>query len=83
MDQMKDAEHALLDAAKTIPPQVCARFETAAKLSDEDRKLVIQIACQALERFQTKPEPAVTSGVEPEPRQKSKPKLQAALKENS
>jgi F-type H+-transporting ATPase subunit alpha len=59
IDQMKDAEHALVDAAKTIPPQVCDRFETAAKLSDEDRKLVIQIACQALERFQTKPEAAL------------------------
>jgi hypothetical protein len=32
-----------------------ARLETAAKLSDEDRKAIIDIARKALARFQPKP----------------------------
>ena len=38
LDQMTDAEHAVQEAAANIPAEVCARFETADKLSDEDRK---------------------------------------------
>src|ERR1039457_7177548 len=48
LDQMKDAEQALREAAANIPAEVCARFETADKLSDEDRKTIIDIAGQAL-----------------------------------
>ena len=56
LDQMTDAEHAVHEAAANIPAEVCARFETADKLSDEDRKTIIEIARQALARFQPKPE---------------------------
>jgi len=36
---------------------VSARFETAAKLSDEDKRAIIEIARQALAPFQPKPDP--------------------------
>ena len=38
LDQMKDAEHAVQEAAANIPAEVCARFEGADELSDEDRQ---------------------------------------------
>jgi F-type H+-transporting ATPase subunit alpha len=44
-------------AAAAIPAEVSARFDTAAKLSDEDKKTMIEIARQALIPFQPKPEP--------------------------
>ncbi len=56
LDQMTNAEHAVQEAAAGIPAEVNARFETAAKLNDEDRKTVIEIARKALIRFQPKPE---------------------------
>jgi len=54
--RMKEAEHAVHEAAATIPAEVSGRFETADKLSDEDRKAIIEIARQALTPFQPKPE---------------------------
>ena len=53
-DQMTAAEHAVQEAAVNIPVEVCARLDTAEKLSDEDRKRIIEIARQALEEFQPK-----------------------------
>jgi F-type H+-transporting ATPase subunit alpha len=44
----------LQDAAAAIPAELSARFGTAEKLSDEDRKAVIEIARKALESFQPK-----------------------------
>jgi F-type H+-transporting ATPase subunit alpha len=57
LDQMSDAEHAVYEAAANIQAEVCARFETTAKLSDEDRETTIKIAHNSLARFQPKPEP--------------------------
>jgi F-type H+-transporting ATPase subunit alpha len=54
IDQMTDAEHAVHEAAAKIPAEMCARFETAAKLNDEDRKAIIEIARKSLARFQPK-----------------------------
>jgi F-type H+/Na+-transporting ATPase subunit alpha len=56
LEKMPDAEHALREAVNQIPAEAGARFETADKLSDEDRKAVIEIATKALEPFQPKPE---------------------------
>jgi F-type H+-transporting ATPase subunit alpha len=56
LDQMADAEHAVREAAADIPAVVCARFDTAEKLSDEDRTTIIRIARNALARFQPTPE---------------------------
>jgi len=55
LDQMIEAQQAVYEAALGIPEQVCARFETASKLSEEDRNNVVEIARQALARFQPKP----------------------------
>jgi len=57
LDQMSEAEHALREAAADIPTDVCARFDTTEELSDEDRATIIQIAGNALARFQLTPEP--------------------------
>jgi F-type H+-transporting ATPase subunit alpha len=56
IDRMTDAEHAVHEAAAKISAEICARFETADKLSDEDRKAIIEIARQALASFQPKPD---------------------------
>ena len=57
LDQMTAAGRAVREAAANIPAEVCARFETAAKLSDEDKRAIIEIARQALAPFQPKPDP--------------------------
>jgi F-type H+-transporting ATPase subunit alpha len=90
IDQMTDAEHAVHEAATKIPAEVCARFETADKLSDEDRKTIVEIARQALAHFQPKPEPKPETKAEPktepeskpesEPEAKAEPKPEAKLK---
>ena len=74
IDKMKDAEHAVHEAAANIPAEVCARFETASKLSDEDRKTIIEIARHALEKFQPKADPdqKAKAGTKPEAKPKSK-----------
>jgi F-type H+/Na+-transporting ATPase subunit alpha len=57
IEQMSDAERAVREAAANLPAEVCARFETPAKLSDEDRQTIVEIARKALVSFQPKPEP--------------------------
>ena len=56
LDQITDAKDAAQKAAASIPAEVRARFESADKLSDEDRNTIIEIALQALAPFQSKPE---------------------------
>ena len=55
IDQMTDAEHAVREAAATIPAEARERLETADKLSAEDRTAIIDIARVALAHFQPKP----------------------------
>lgn len=55
LDRMPDAEHAVRTAAAGIPAEVSARFETAEKLSNEDRETIVQIAREALAPFQPAP----------------------------
>jgi F-type H+-transporting ATPase subunit alpha len=70
---MTDAERAVHEAAANIPADVCARLETAPELNAEDRKTIIDIARDALARFQPKPddtpeataEPRATPGTQP------------------
>ncbi|MCR4299078.1 MAG: hypothetical protein NUV75_10080, partial [Gallionella sp.] len=84
LDRMSDAELAVREAATEIPAEVCARFDTADKLSDEDRKTIIAIARQALVPFQ--PEPETTSKLKSEPKAKpggeSKPDVPSDTKPN-
>ena len=69
LERMTDAGHAVREAATTIPAEVSARFETATKLSDEDKKTVVEIARKALAAFQPKPE------AKPEVKPETKPKV--------
>jgi F-type H+-transporting ATPase subunit alpha len=71
MDRMPEAECALNGAAAKLPAEVCARFETADKLSEEDRKAVIDFARQALAPFQ--PKPKAKAELKPESKPESKP----------
>ena len=68
LDQMTDAEHAVHEAAASIPAEVCARFETAAKLSDEDRKTIIEIARKALAPFPAQSRTGPSPRSRPSPR---------------
>lgn len=71
---MIDAENAVHAAAANIPAEVRARFDSVKKLSDKDRATIIQIARNALARFQPKPEPVAKTVVEPKPKATSKDK---------
>jgi F-type H+-transporting ATPase subunit alpha len=51
-ERMTAAEQAVQTAAANIPASARARFESADKLSDDDRKAIIEIARQALAPFQ-------------------------------
>ena len=74
LDQMTAAERVLREATANIPAEVCARFETADKLSDEDRTMIIEIARHSLARFQPKPESDPEPEGEPIPEARAKPK---------
>jgi F-type H+-transporting ATPase subunit alpha len=94
LEKMIDAGHAVREAANTIPAEVSGRFETAAKLSDEDKNAVVEIARKALVPFLPKPEPKPevkpTAKVEtkredktetkPKPDDKAKPEIKAETK---
>jgi F-type H+/Na+-transporting ATPase subunit alpha len=56
LGQMTEAEQYLRESAVNIPADVCERFETASKLSEEDREIILNIAKRALSRFQPNPE---------------------------
>jgi len=73
LDQMAAAEQAVREAAANIPDEVSARFDSAAKLSDEDRAIIVEIGRTALEDFLSEaaprsvPEQKSESAIEPEP----------------
>jgi len=54
LEQMMEAEQAVRVAALDVAAEVIARFDSADKLSDEDRTAMIQIARAALASFQPK-----------------------------
>jgi F-type H+-transporting ATPase subunit alpha len=56
MGKMSDAEAALQKAATQISADVVQRFESAKKLSDADRKVILDIATRTLGPFQLTPE---------------------------
>jgi F-type H+-transporting ATPase subunit alpha len=76
--EMTDAEHAVNEAAANIPAEVCERLDTVEKLSDEDRKTIVEIARQSLVRFH--PNSKAESMQEAQIENKSK---RAILKETS
>jgi len=56
LDRMIDAEKAVREAAADIPDEVAARFDSADKLSEEDRKTILAIARETLEAFTSVPD---------------------------
>jgi F-type H+-transporting ATPase subunit alpha len=81
LDQMTDAEHALRKAAADIPAEVRDRLDTADKLSDEDRKTIVEIARKSLAGFQPKPD--TKSKPEQQTVEKSKPQAAVGPKTES
>ena len=59
LPRMADAEQAVCAAAATIPAELIARLETADKLSDADRVLIVDLARQALAGFMPEPQTTV------------------------
>jgi F-type H+-transporting ATPase subunit alpha len=51
IEKVKEAEGALQKAASQIPAEIAGRFVTADKLSDADRKAVLEIATRTLTPF--------------------------------
>ena len=74
LEKMTDAAHAVQESATTIPAEVSARFETAEKLSDEDKKTIVEIARKALVPFQPEPE---TKPDAPDQKSEKKPEPEA------
>ena len=62
MDRMKQAEQTVREAAANLAPQLCARLESGEKLSEEDRKTMIEAARQSLMRFQSRPHSEANAG---------------------
>ena len=62
LDQMTAAEDAVQAAADRIPKEVRARFDSADKLSDEDRKAIVGIARLALGPFDPKSKHGARTG---------------------
>ncbi len=56
LERMTEAEQAVQAAATDIPKDVVERLQTAKKLSDEDRKAIVDIAHRVLTPFQAAPE---------------------------
>jgi F-type H+-transporting ATPase subunit alpha len=77
LDKMTVAGNAVREAAATMPKEVSARFETAAKLNDEDKKTIVEIARKVLAPFQPKPEP------KPEVKTETKAEPKAGIKDDS
>ncbi|MGA7124426.1 MAG: alternate F1F0 ATPase, F1 subunit alpha [Polyangiaceae bacterium] len=72
LDRMAEAEHAVRAAAASIPTDVSARFATDAKLSEDDRKTIVNLVQRALAPFRPKPAP------KPEPPAAAKAKTEPA-----
>jgi F-type H+-transporting ATPase subunit alpha len=63
LDQLRDAERAVQNAAEEIPPEVVARLETALHLSDDDRNQIIELARRGLAPFRVTPEQSTATGI--------------------
>jgi F-type H+-transporting ATPase subunit alpha len=83
LDQMTVAEQALREAAADIPAEVRERLDTAEKLSDEDREMIIDIARKSLARFRPKPESKPEAKAGPKPQPESKTEVQKEAKPKS
>ena len=55
--KMREAEQALRKAVADIPAEVRKRFSSKDRLSDDDRKAILQVAGKAIAPFQPQPAP--------------------------
>ena len=56
LDRVPDAEKAIYNAIVEIPAAVIERLDTATTLSDEDRKIILDIIQETLKEFLPKEE---------------------------
>ena len=82
LEKMTEAARAVQAAAEKIPAEVSARLDTAAKLSDEDKKTIVEIARKVLAPFQPKPEPKSEVKIEPKAETKDDGKVKADANPN-
>jgi F-type H+-transporting ATPase subunit alpha len=82
IEKVTDAEHAIQKATSEIPADIAGRLTSADKLSDTDRKAILEVATRALAPFQPTPKPklpeskndtAAKSTVKPTPVAKASP----------
>jgi F-type H+-transporting ATPase subunit alpha len=66
LEKVPDGVRALRDAAAKMPPDVAGRLSSADKLSDADRKVILDLATRALAPFQPPPEPKPKTESAPE-----------------
>jgi F-type H+-transporting ATPase subunit alpha len=89
LDKVTDAERALQKAVADIPADVAERFTSADKLSEADRKVILEIATRALAPFQPAPEaksqatPNTKPDAKPETKATPEPAAQAEVKPKS
>jgi F-type H+-transporting ATPase subunit alpha len=57
IEKVKDAEQAIQKATSEIPADIAGRLTSADKLSDADRKAILEVATRALGPFQPVPKP--------------------------
>jgi F-type H+-transporting ATPase subunit alpha len=76
IDRMTDAEHAVQEAAATVPTEVGARLNTSATLSAEDRATIVQIARNALMGFQPQPQSATEARAGPNRQRRPTPEAE-------
>lgn len=55
LDQMPEAEEAIIVAAESIPVALCRRLLSVEPLAEEDRAVIVELARVALQRFQSPP----------------------------
>jgi F-type H+/Na+-transporting ATPase subunit alpha len=51
LERMREAQQALQDAAAKLPAAVCARFESAEKLGEENHAMIVDLAGEVLAPF--------------------------------
>ena len=76
LEKVSEAELALGNAASDIPADVASRLISADKLSDSDRRAILDAATRALAPFQPKPPAKPPENAAPEPKAASKPEAQ-------
>jgi F-type H+-transporting ATPase subunit alpha len=56
VERMAEAERAVQTSAADLPAEVVARFDTAARLSEEDQRVIVDRGREVLARFCPAPE---------------------------